>query len=137
MKKLKYQLTTKFFIKIIENKILVLQKNNILYNNIPNKSYTILLAKQLSFTNLIPFIKFKFPLSLFLFSTYLELQTYLQKVKQQDKAMTSIVFTKINSNIILKSDKNIKTFNSKEIFLNFSQIFNLNILILKALKLFK
>ena len=67
----------------------------------------------------------------------MELQTYLQKIKQQDKAMTSIVFTKINSNIILKSDKNIKTFNSKEIFLNFSQIFNLNILILKALKLFK
>ena len=136
MKKLKYQLTTKVFTKIIENKILVLQKNDLKITPFTAKAYTILLAKQLNITNLISFSNFKFPLSLFVFSNYQYLQSYLLFVKQQNKVLSSIVFTKINSNIIVKDTNNLKAFDSKQTFLNFSHLFKSNILLLKTLKMF-
>ena len=136
MKKLKYQLTTKVFTKIIENKILVLQKNDSKIASFTPKAYTILLAKQLNITTLIPFSSFKFPLSLFVFSNYLDLQAYLFIVNKSSKSLSSIVFTKINSNIIIKNTNNLKVFDSKQTFLNFSQLFKSNILLLKTLKMF-
>jgi hypothetical protein len=136
MKKLKYQLTTKVFTKIIENKILVLQKNDTKIVSFPSKAYTILLAKQLKITNLIPFSSFKFPLSLFAFSNYLDLQAYLFVINKNNRSLSSIVFTKIKSNIIVKNTEHLKAFDSKQTFLNFSKLFNSNILLLKTLKMF-
>lgn len=141
MKKLKYELTIKLFSKIIKNKILVLQKNNFLpninNNYVLKKTYTILLAKQLNFTNLISFNQFKFPLSLYCFNDYEAFKLYLKILSNTDKQFSSIVFTKIKSNIIFKNNNLLKIFNSKEIFYTFKNIFNSNILILKTLKFFK
>ena len=137
MKKLKYQLTTKFFANIIKIKILVLQKLIPGQSLSESKTYTKVLAKQLDFANLIPLKKFKFPLSLFTFASYHDLQMYYNHLQKTGIVLSSIVLTKIKSNIILKSHDHIKLFNSKQTFLNFSYLFRSNILILKTLKMFK
>ena len=124
MKNLKESLTNSFFSKqILQSKVFVLE--NIETNNFKNNKilsslfFTKKTSKGIIFSTFFNTSILKFPLTFFYFQNYLELNSYILKLKS-----SSIIFMKINFNLITVNKICLKFFHIKKIFLVTNWLFN-------------
>ena len=124
MTNLKESLINSFFSKqILEAKVFVLENSEI--NSFKNNKtlsslfFTKKTSKGITFSTFFNTSVLKFPLTVFYFQNYLELNRYTLKLKS-----LSIIFMKINFNLILVNKIFLKFFHTKKIFLVINCLFN-------------